>query len=170
MAVAKPEAPQAAEPVQSEQPVLASVRMPQAAPKPKEGEAPAEPTSIASLLGNVFSAKTAEPKPAAPVNANEPVKLRGSKTEMAKAKQAPAFRTASTPATQPKPTDAAAPKALAEAQPHVKQADKNEAPRVPEREMRTAYSAPPASSNGLLAGAQPVVPVGSFDSRWSGLR
>jgi hypothetical protein len=37
--------------------------------------------------------------------------------------------------------------------------------------MRTAFSAPPsASSGGLLTGAQPVVPVGSFDSRWSGVR
>jgi murein L,D-transpeptidase YafK len=157
----------------AEQPVLASVRTPQAAPKSKEGEAPAQPKSIASLLGNVFSAKSAEPAPAPAVNANEPVKLRGSKTEMAKAKQAPAFRTASVPATQPKPNDDAtpsAPKAVAEAQPRAKQADKNEPPRVPEREMRTAYSAPPASGNGLLTGAQPVVPVGSFDSRWSGVR
>ncbi len=161
-----------AEPVESsEQPVMASVKMPQAAPRPKEGEAPAEaPTSIASLLGNVFSAKSAEPQPAAPT-ASEPVKLRGSKTEMAKAKQAPAFRTASVPATQPKPSEAApAPKAVVEAQPRAKQADRNEPPRTPEREMRTAFSAPPANGNGLLAGAQPVVPVGSFDSRWSGLR
>jgi hypothetical protein len=36
--------------------------------------------------------------------------------------------------------------------------------------MRTAFSAPPVSGGGLLAGAQPVVPVGSFDSRWSGVR
>jgi murein L,D-transpeptidase YafK len=162
----------ATEPVE-EPPVLASVKMPQAAPKPKEGKAPAEPTSIASLLGNVFSAKSAEPPPAPAVNANEPVKLRGSKTEVAKARQAtPAYRTASGPATQTKRNDDAAPsapKAVAEAQPRAKQADRNEPPRMPEREMRTAYSAPPAS-NGLLAGAQPVVPVGSFDSRWSGLR
>jgi murein L,D-transpeptidase YafK len=162
----------AAEPVEtSEQPVMASVRMPQPAPRPKEGQAPSEGPTIASLLGNVFSAKSAEPQPATPVIANEPVNLRGSKTEMAKTKQAPAFRTASVPATQPKPQDTPAPKAVAETQPRAKQADKNETPRAPEREMRTAYSAAqPASSNGLLTGAQPVVPVGSFDSRWSGLR
>ncbi|MEP7031834.1 MAG: hypothetical protein ABI830_12945, partial [Pseudolabrys sp.] len=41
---------------------------------------------------------------------------------------------------------------------------------APERELRTAYSAPPASTNGLLSGAQPVVPAGTFDSRFSGLR
>ena len=52
----------------------------------------------------------------------------------------------------------------------VKQADKEETPRAPEREMRTAFSAPPASSNGLLAGRAPVVPVGSFGNRFSGVR
>ena len=47
----------------------------------------------------------------------------------------------------------------------------DEAPAADSRELRTAFSAPPsASSNGLLTGAQPVVPVGTFDSRWSGLR
>ncbi len=164
--------PQAvAEPVETEQPVVTSVRMPQPAPRPKEGEAPAEkPTSIAGLLGNVFSAKSTEPQPAAeaPVEVSAPVSPR--KTEVAKIKQpAPAFRTASGPASK----QDAAPKAVAEAAPQLrlKQADKNDAPRAPEREMRTAYSAPPqASSNGLLTGAQPVVPVGSFDSRWSGFR
>ncbi|MGB2594479.1 MAG: hypothetical protein WBC87_06140, partial [Pseudolabrys sp.] len=47
-------------------------------------------------------------------------------------------------------------------------ADKAEPPRVqPQQqqpEIRTAYSTPPASNNGLLTGAQPVVPVGSFNS------
>jgi murein L,D-transpeptidase YafK len=78
----------------------------------------------------------------------------------------------------PKPRDVAPPKAkavedntpVAAPKPRVvKQADKVEPPRAPEREIRTAYSAaPPASNSGLLAGAQPVVPVGSFDSRFSG--
>jgi hypothetical protein len=52
----------------------------------------------------------------------------------------------------------------------VKQADKEEPPRAPEREIRTAFSAPPASSNGMLAGAAPVIPVGSFGNRFSGAR
>jgi len=35
----------------------------------------------------------------------------------------------------------------------------------PQPEIRTAYSStPPASNGGLLAGAQPVVPAGSFSS------
>jgi hypothetical protein len=36
--------------------------------------------------------------------------------------------------------------------------------------MRTAYSTPPASNNGLLSGAQPVVPAGTFENRWTALR
>ncbi|MDI1345993.1 MAG: hypothetical protein PSV22_18100 [Pseudolabrys sp.] len=45
----------------------------------------------------------------------------------------------------------------------------DDAPRAESRQMRTAFSAP-ASSGGLLAGAQPVVATGTFDSRWPGLR
>ena len=35
-------------------------------------------------------------------------------------------------------------------------------------QLRTAFSAPPASNGAVLTGAQPVVPAGTFDSRWSG--
>ena len=53
--------------------------------------------------------------------------------------------------------------------PGVQQARKED--KSPAPEMRTAYSAPPpASNNGLLQGAQPVVPAGSFESRWTALR
>jgi len=40
-------------------------------------------------------------------------------------------------------------------------------------DIRTAYSAPapkPAASGSVIAGAQPTLPVGSFDSRWSAMR
>jgi murein L,D-transpeptidase YafK len=54
---------------------------------------------------------------------------------------------------------------VAPAKPPIKQAEKSAEPaRAPERDMRTAFSAPPASNSGLLSGAQPVVPVGSFSS------
>ena len=36
--------------------------------------------------------------------------------------------------------------------------------------MRTAYSSTPAPTNGLLTGAQPVMPAGTFASRWYGSR
>ena len=53
--------------------------------------------------------------------------------------------------------------------PRVAQAEKKEA-APPEPELRTAFTAPQASTNGLLAGAQPVVPAGTFAGRFSGLR
>ena len=178
---------------------MASVPMPTPAPQPKEGEAPPEqPKSIAGILGNMFGGSKAEAKLAQPATESEPLALRGSKTEVAaKSKRDSAVRTVASPAVLPKPRDAAPPKEVADNVPEpapkprdvappkakvvedipvaapkpriVKQADKVEPPRAPEREIRTAYSAaPPASSNGLLAGAQPVVPVGTFDSRFSG--
>jgi murein L,D-transpeptidase YafK len=164
----------AAEPVEAEQPVmapvLASVRIPQPAPRAKEGEAPAAaPTSIAGLLG-VFGGSKSEPQPeaSAPTAApSAPAAPRS--TLMAKAKQV--FRTASAQAA-PAKHDAKS----QDGKPHdapplrLKQADKNEAPRGSDPQLRTAYSAPPASDNGMLTGAQPVVPTGSFDSRWSGFR
>ena len=166
-------APQAAEPiVESEQPVLASVPMPQAAPKAKEGSAPAEaPKSIAGLIGNMFGGSKAEAPPPTPMAVaatdNSPVKLRGGTTVVA-AKPKPAqsdYRTASAPVSQPKP-----PKAIVEAsaQPSARS---NDTARAPEPEMRAAFSASQAApSGGTLTGAQPVVPAGSFDSRWSGFR
>jgi murein L,D-transpeptidase YafK len=179
-----------AETAQSRQPsapvVLASVPMPQSAPQPKEGVAPPEqPKTIAGLLGNLFSGPQAEAKPAAPATESTQVALRGSDAEpAAKPKRfgvvrAAAASTVSTP--KPRETLSAKPKAVAVNPPEpaakktetprvTQQAEKLEAPRAPEREMRTAFSAPPASSGGLLAGAQPVLPAGSFDNRFSGLR
>jgi murein L,D-transpeptidase YafK len=163
--------------------VLASVPMPQRAPQSKEGEVPAaqeQPKSIAGLLGNLFGGSQAEARPSAPATESEPVTLRGSNTELAaKPKRATTFRTASAPAaSHSKPQDAAPTKRNAVAhnvpesapKSRVKQANKDETSRAGDHETRTAYAAPPASDNGMLAGAQPVVPVGSFDSRWSGLR
>jgi murein L,D-transpeptidase YafK len=164
--------------------VLASVPMPQPAPLPKVGEAPSEqPKSIAGLIGNLFSGPPAEPRPAAPATDNTQVALRGSNAEpAAKPKRFSVVRAAAaSTVTTPKPREAAAtkPNAVADNPPEpaakktetprvTQQAEKLDAPRAPE--MRTAFSAPPASSNGLLVGAQPVVPAGSFDSRFSGLR
>jgi murein L,D-transpeptidase YafK len=159
-----------AEPVEAiEQPVMASVRLPQAAPRPKQGEAPAAaPTSIAGLLG-IFGGAKSEPKPEAPAAA--PVTSQSARTQMAKAKPqaAPVFRTASASA-QPAPVKPQEAAAEAPPQLRLKRADKNDAPHASDPQIRTAYTVPPPSGNGTLPGAQPVVPAGSFDSRWSGFR
>jgi murein L,D-transpeptidase YafK len=173
-------------------PQLANVPVPPPAPEPKIGEAPPEkPTTIAGLLSNIFSSEPAQATPAAPADENEAVVLRGSKTQVAaKSKQLTSVHTASArSAPQPKPhvTPAAQPKAVAARAPEPKpqsatgrrvaataQASKpdttDDAPAPDNREMRTAFSAPRTSNNGLLAGAQPVMPIGSFNARWSGLR
>jgi hypothetical protein len=129
-------------------------------------KAPA-PKSIASLLG--FGGAQNGPQPEAPAAA--PVTSQSAKTQMAKTKPqaSPGFRTASA-TSQPvpvKPHDA-----TAETPPplRLRQADKNDTPRAGDPQIRTAYTTPAAGSNGVLSGAQPVVPTGSFDSRWSGFR
>ena len=175
------EAPATPEPAMTSEPiVVASVPMPRSAPQPKQGEAPApQPTTIAGLFGNLFGGSKAQAAASAPLPEKEPAAGRSANTDLAaKPKQAPPVRpasatasapvqTASAPAwPAPKPSDAA-PKAVAEiarapAWPAPSQPAKPEPPRAQQPEIRTAYSTPPASNNGLLAGAQPVVPAGTF--------
>ncbi|MGH6684096.1 MAG: L,D-transpeptidase family protein [Pseudolabrys sp.] len=165
---------QDAQPPTSQPLVMASVPMPQPAPRAKVGEAPPEqPKSIGGLIGNLFGGSPAEAKPAEPAD-SQAVALRGSEREPAAArpKHAAPVRTASAPRPKPHEVVSAKPKAIAnnlQAQtPRAPQARKeNSAPAV---EIRTAYSTPPASNNGLLSGAQPVVPAGSFENRWTALR
>jgi hypothetical protein len=93
--------------------------------------------------------------------------LRGSNTEMAaKPKRGAVMQTASVPAAlQSKPQEAAPAKPAAVAKSAPATAPQRAAP-----EIRTAYSAPQSNNNGLLSGAQPVVPAGSFESRWTAFR
>jgi translation initiation factor IF-2 len=161
--------------------------MPRSAPQPKQGEAPEEkPTTIAGLIGNLFGSSNADAAPA-----SQPVALRGVSNDMtARPKQAAPVRTASavpsvpahTASTTPPPAPApvkpqdiwstarvapAAPAPApvqAAARPEPKPEKKPEPARAAQPEIRTAYSTPAASSGGLLSGAQPVVPTGSFNS------
>jgi murein L,D-transpeptidase YafK len=150
---------------------LASVPMPQPAPQPKTGEAPAQPSTIAGMLDNIFggshaeaASTTSEQPSGEPAAIRTPAKPRvATPTRMARV--APVAAPASPPA-RPQAV-AAAPVA----KPRIAQAERPEAAvPAPQPQLRTAYSAPPANNGGLLTGAQPVVPVGSFDQRWSGLR
>jgi murein L,D-transpeptidase YafK len=170
----------------SEPVTTAKVPLPHAAPQPKEGEAPAErekPTSIAGLIGNLFGGSKAEA--AAPVPPPPPQKeqvaarstdLAAKPKHAAPAHTTPApVRTASAgsdpwprepapkaPAAVAWPTPSPAPAPVQ--QPAKAEPPRTEPPRPAQPEIRTAYSTPPASKNGLLSGAQPVVPAGSFNS------
>jgi hypothetical protein len=180
--------PQAAPQLASVPVVMANVPMPLPAPLPKIDEAPPEkPTTIAGLIGNIFGSAPAQAETSALETNSTPVNSRGDrgdKTELAaKPKRTTHTRTAHTapkpapkshaPAAEKKVANAAPQPASARpAKPRVTPTDTaDEAPAANSPQLRTAFSAPPpASRSGLLAGAQPVVPVGTFDSRWSGLR
>jgi murein L,D-transpeptidase YafK len=158
--------PNAAQPKAAQPVMVASVPMPKAAPQPKEGEAPEQPKSIAGLLSNLFGGSQAQAAQPAPPVPTQTAALRGSNTrQAAKPKHTPAMYTASMPAAAvpAKPRDAAPakPKEVAKSAP---------APQTPAPEMRTAFSAPQSGDGVLLRGAQPVVPAGSFESRWTALR
>jgi murein L,D-transpeptidase YafK len=158
---------------------VANVPVPRDAPLPKEGNAPAEkPTTIAGLLGSLFGgSRQAETSPVAVASNATPPPAEPKRTVTSRVKGAIAAvaskakaivkrakpeenrvaTNAPTPALRPRIEDDSA-----KAQPKV-------ATKPSEPEIRTAYSAP-APASGLLAGAQPVVPTGTFESRWSGLR
>ena len=151
--------------------VLASVPLPQPAPQPKQGEAPPaeeKPTSIAGVIGNLFGGSKAEAAPSAPPPEQQ---VAAHNTDLAaKPRHAAPAHTGSAPVRTASVTAAPAPKAAAEAphapapKPAPQQTAKAEPPRSSQPEIRTAYSTPPASNNGLLVGAQPVVPAGTFNS------
>jgi murein L,D-transpeptidase YafK len=170
---------------------LASVPLP--TPTPLTKPASTKPTTIASLLGNLFAGGGSEAEPTEQENGK--IALRGSNTELAARPRQPAraqpVRTASAAPVSVQSTPAAAaptPVARSVPKPEPKPAvtpaearqtaaapaDKNDqsgnqGQKEQEPQMRTAF-APPPPSGGLLAGAQPVVPAGSFNARWSGLR
>jgi murein L,D-transpeptidase YafK len=132
--------------------------------------APAAESQPATLRGS-NTELAAKPKRAAPVVHTASIPFPAPpKLQHAGSPPGPKTTVANVPEPAPKPRDAAPPKSKVVADntdapsPSVKQAEKIEKPRTPEREIRTAYSVPPASNNGLLAGAQPVVPVGSFSN------
>jgi murein L,D-transpeptidase YafK len=167
---------------------VASVPLPSPAPLPKEGQRPEEkPTTIASLIRNLFGGLGTKSEPVAAVEPDkQAVALRGSNTELA---AKPKTRTASAgpidlqtrptpakpkavarsvPKPEPKPDAMPAEIRQADARPPEKADQATPGQHEQEAQMRTAFA--PAPSNELLAGAQPVVPAGSFAARWSGLR
>jgi len=157
----------------------ANVPVPRSAPLPKQGTAPQSATvGLASLIDNIFGGQPAQPtvavaqqpvqpparaprslvaaaKPPQAKPQTAPVMMQTASAQSAKAKPQPAQQAAAMPALRPRLKDEASAQPSRSAQP---------------QEMRTAYSAPPPSNNGLLAGAQPVIPAGTFEARWSALR
>ena len=139
-----------------------------------KGEAPApeqKPTTIAGLIGSWFSGSKTE-TPASPEK--DQAAARSASTDTKSKRAAPVRTTTSAPvqSAQAAPTPKQREASPKPAEPAVRPATPALAPAVqtakaeppPQPEIRTAYTTPPASSNGLLTGAQPVVPVGTFNS------
>ncbi len=143
--------------------------------EPAAAPAPApEQTGIAGLLNGMFQ-QSAQPQP------SDDVGLRGSESAEP-AKPAKPTRNVTPARAKPQPHELAsapgatrpiqvpAPKSVASAPTPTPPAQQAQA--AAPQEMRSAYNSPPpaqANNNGLLSGAQPTVPVGSFNSRWSGM-
>ncbi len=158
---------------------VASVPLPTASPLSKEGQAKEKPVTIASLLGNLFGGIGTRSEPAE--QENQTVALRGANTDLAakprrtaptslhQKSTAPSRSTAvARSAPKPEPRPEAIPAEIRQADARPSREEPEAKPEKQEPQMRTAFA--PAPNNGLLAGAQPVVPAGSFNSRWSGLR
>lgn len=129
-------------------------------------------TSINGLLGVLAAKKPpAQPQlaaaPAAP--SNEPVVLRGTGTAAAKPKPAAPARSAVANAT---PVPAQPQQQVAQnqpSQPMQRTASRSDvASDANSPQLRTAFTAPPAAPAAVLPGAQPLMPAGSFEGRWSG--
>ncbi|HET7850531.1 MAG TPA: L,D-transpeptidase family protein [Pseudolabrys sp.] len=152
----------------------ADVPVPRTAPRAKTGEAPQSKSGIASFFGNLFGGgEEAKPAREAPIK-TAAAHHTSTKTAVAKKSHAD-YRTAASELPAKPVSRPAAPtaKAVAHNEPATKAASTGEgndtfSPSPASPPVRTAFSG--TTNSGLLAGAQPVLPAGSFASRWSGLR
>jgi hypothetical protein len=134
-----------------------------------------ERSGLAGLIDNIFSsdAKSAAPTGPVPTPAARP------RTAVAAAKPAkqPATTTLAAIKQPPqKPAQVATRTPPPALRPQLKEEPTLASATTPQqqpekpREMRTAFTAPAQPQAGLLSGAQPVMPAGTFESRWSAFR
>ena len=115
---------------------------PEQQPAETQPEQSQQPIALASV-----PKREAAPKPAVAHRATNALALRGTNTELA---------------AKPKRVSTADPKEVAKALAATR--THTAAAKPAESDVRTAYS------TATIAGAQPAMPVGSFDARWGGLR
>lgn len=132
--------------------------------------ASAEPATVASsegttqghssFFGGLFSTNRGSAEAAtAP---NEPAPVQTANADARAPKLRAGIRETTAAGLRPKPT--AAPR-----KPEPQEAQAKPKPKAEPEQQANAY-APPANDAGLIKGAQPVVPAGNFDSRWSGFQ
>ncbi len=148
----------------------------QPAPRPAQA-ASAQPTQTASgsvpgveatrnFLNNLFTSKggqtqTASTAPSAPAQAAKTVDLRGTTTAARPAVAQPAA------VAKPKPTAVAEAKPMPLPEPEEAAASRANAGAIrPQSSPVSAFNGAPVASSGLLSGAAPVVPSGSFGGSW----
>ncbi|MDO8874980.1 MAG: L,D-transpeptidase family protein [Pseudolabrys sp.] len=166
-------------PTAADEPVLASLATPRAGLFGVLGISKAQAQPVQAQPAQ------AQPVTVAAAPSRQPFVLRGSSASLPKPKPAVAHATPALAAQEKPPhqvaqsaqPNPAQPKTAASqparqrtasaARPEVT----DDASRDEPPQLRTAFTAPPPASNsGVLAGAQPVVPTGTFESRWSGFR
>jgi len=130
-------------------------------PPPVVADNTTAPTFASRLFGGLFG-----PKPAA-----EPTKVASadSATQQRRIASRSAEPAAAGTASQ-RTAGAARNQAAAAASELRKGEDTGAAKPKPSPQQEANAAAPPAKPGALINGAQPVVPAGSFDSRWSGLQ
>jgi hypothetical protein len=154
-------------------PIMDNVPAPAAKPEPTTRMAIAEPEKPAARSSNFFSSlfssksdKPAEPAAEKPAEKKPPllsrmatmVGLRKSDTKDAKdAAPKPQTRVATPAAIKSKTAEAAPPRSA-------------EAKAEPQPAAPLPAAPAPAAASTAMSGAAPVVPTGTFDSRWSGVR
>jgi murein L,D-transpeptidase YafK len=167
-------------------PPLQPGRLPPAISPPRGSESdmtaaiaapPAEPGSVGNIFGSMFASHASAEPAVASVDSGSHSGffggLFGSKGDGAQQQPAPQASAPVRTATAPpnlRPSVRTAPTATAsvrpKAQPQTADAGKPK-PKTAPIEQASAF-APAASSGSLISGAQPVVPAGNFNSRWSG--
>jgi murein L,D-transpeptidase YafK len=158
-------------PVQATQVASADTGVAPTSAETKDDAAPQTNAGIAGLIGGIFGSSQSD----APAIAHPPLpEARPHAVAVARHSAKPTMQTASAPAskTAPQPKVAAVPKP--ELRPAMKPEPqmataKPQAEPAHEPEMRTAFQTP-AKPGTTMSGAQPVVPAGSFESRWSAFR
>ncbi len=167
-------------------PPLQPGRLPPAISPPRGSESdmtaaiaapPSEPGSVNNIFGSMFASRASAEPTVASADPNSHLGflsgLFGSQHETAQPAPVPSapVRTATASRTPPKlrPSVRTAPSATASVRPKAAQPQNVAAakPKPGPEQQANAY-APPAHDGGMINGAQPVVPAGSFNSRWAG--
>jgi hypothetical protein len=140
--------------------------MPSSIPLPANVNPPRAPSPEAETTSSIAAA---QPEPAAPAKPKPTMALAGTSKPTVSASLAPPA-SPSKPAptihavTKPKPAPA-----TPQPQPEVAQMSAPPAKLTPPA-ASPFPNPPPAASSGVMTGATPVVPSGTFESRWGGMR